>query len=176
MHTRCEGIVYVPEDHVVEERYECNKCRLGENGSMWLKSLLNDGVKKIKNKSTEILRRLTEIKIQIEKKETEDSMCGLRQIKLKESLKVLKLDPAVYHGGDFEGKAIQTMLDCVRDEKFVILQCVSYKKEVYLKFKRALKTLREVSDLFKSKIEHFNDDQIKSVKEICKNWGKKLVS
>ena len=67
--------------------------------------MLNDGVKKIKNESREILRRLTEIKIQIEKKETEDSMCGLRQIKLKEYLKVLKLDPAVYHGGDFEGKS-----------------------------------------------------------------------
>ena len=73
-------------------------------------------------------------------------MCGFRQTKLKESLKVLKLDPAVYHGGDFEGKAIQTMLDCVREETFVILQCVSDKQEVYLKFKRALTTLREVSD------------------------------
>ena len=88
----------------------------------------------------------------------------------------MKIDPAVYHGGDFEGKAIQKMLDCVRDEEFVLLQCVSDNQEIYLLFKRALTTLQEVSDLFKSKIEHFNDDQIKSVKEIFENWGKKLAS
>ena len=59
-------------------------------------------------------------------------MCGLGQTKLKESLKKLKIDPAVYHGGDFEGKAIQKMLECVRDETCVLLQCVSDKQDIYL--------------------------------------------
>ena len=49
---------------------------------------------------------------------------------------------------------------------------MSDKQEVYLKFNRALTTLKEVSNLLKSKIEHFNDDQMKSVKEVCENWGK----
>ena len=70
------------------------------------------------------MRRLTEINIQIEKKENEDSNCGKRQLQLKESLKILKIDPAIYHGGDFEGKAIQKMLDCVREEHFSLLNCV----------------------------------------------------
>ena len=118
------------------------------------------------------MRRLTEINIQIEKKENEDSNCGKRQLQLKESMKILKIDPAIYHGGDFEGKAIQKMLDCVREEHFSLLNCVLDKPETYAKFKRALITLREVSDLFKSKIEHFDDEQIESVKEICEKWGK----
>ena len=59
-------------------------------------------------------------------------MCGLRQTKLKESLKNLRIDPVVYHGGDFEGKAIQKMLECVRDETCVLLQCVSDKQDIYL--------------------------------------------
>ena len=67
---------------------------------------------------------------------------------------MLKKDPAMYHEGYFEGKAIQKMLDCVREEHFSLLNCVLYKPETYKKIKRALITLHEVSDLFKSKIRH----------------------
>ena len=73
-------------------------------------------------------------------------------------MKQMKINPAIYHGGDLEGKAIQKMLDCARDESFTILNCVLDKVELYRKFRRALTTLYEVSDVFKSKIEHFSDD------------------
>ena len=52
------------------------------------------------------------------------------------------------------------------------MNCVLDKPETYAKFKRALITLREVSDLFKSKIKHFDDEHIETVKNICENWGK----
>ena len=169
VHARCEGIVYVPFDYVVDEAYICKTCRLGEGGREWLEKAIEDGITQIKN--FEIMRRLTEIKMRIEKLENEDSKCGKRQTKLKESLKKLKIDPAIYHGGDFEGKAIQKMLDCSRNEEFELLHCVSDKEELHSKFKRALTTLQEVSDLFKSKIEHFDDQQIEAVKKICEKWG-----
>ena len=93
----------------------------------------------------DIMIRLTEIKIQIEKIENEDLKCGERENRLKESMKKMKINPAIYHGGDLEGKAIQKMLDCARDKSFTILQCVSDQIEHHEKFQRALTTLHEVS-------------------------------
>ena len=87
-------------------------------------------------------------------------------------MRQIKINPAIYHGGDFEGKAIQKMLDCARDGSFTILQCLSDKQNLYKKFKRALTTLHEVSDTFKSKIEYFTDEEIEVVKNLCENWGK----
>ena len=65
----------------------------------------------------------------------------------------MKINPAIYHVGDLAGKAVQQMLDCARDGSFIILQWGSDKIELHGKFKRALTTLHEVSDIFKSKIE-----------------------
>ena len=48
-------------------------------------------------------------------------------------MKKLKINPAIYHGGDFEGKAIQKMLACARDKTFTLLQCVSDKPELHKK-------------------------------------------
>ena len=62
----------------------------------------------------------------------------------------LKINPARYHGGDFEGKSIQEMLNCSRRKTFEILDCISDKKELYDKFKLALKNIKQVSDLFKT--------------------------
>ena len=87
-------------------------------------------------------------------------------------MKKLKINPAIYHGGDFEGKAIQKMLDCARDKTFTLLQCVSDKPELHKKIKKALTTLHEVSDIFKSKIEYFSDDDIKVAKILCEKWAK----
>ena len=87
IHARCEGIVYVPFDYVVDEAYICKTCRLGEGGREWLEKAIEDGITQIKNENFEIMRRLTEIKMRIEKLENEDSKCGTRQTKLKESLK-----------------------------------------------------------------------------------------
>ena len=169
VHKRCEGIV---QDYLEPECYICKKCMIGKDGSEWLEQVIKDGIKKVSDDSRDIMRRLTEINIQIEKEEHEESKCGERQKKLKESMKKLKINPAIYHGGDFEGKAIQKMLDCARDKTFTLLQCVSDKPELHKKFKKALTTLHEVSDIFKSKIEYFSDDDIKVVKILCEKWGK----
>ena len=80
---------------------------IGKDGSEWLEQMIKDGIKKVSDDSRDIMRRLTEINIQIEKEEHEESKCGERQKKLKESMKKLKINPAIYHGGDFEGKAIK---------------------------------------------------------------------
>ena len=81
-------------------------------------------------------------------------------------------NPAIYHGGDLEGKAVQKMLDCARDYSFTILHCLSDMTDLHKRFERALTTLHEVSDIFKSKIEHFDDDEIEIVRTLCENWGK----
>ena len=134
VHNRCEGIVYVPENYIEPETYVCKKCTLKEGGDKWLEKVLNDGIELITDKNRDIMRRLTELKIQIEKTENEDFKCGEREKKLKESMKIMKINPAIYHGGDFEGKAIQKMLDCARDKSFTILQCVSDHVELQKKF------------------------------------------
>ena len=172
VHARCEGIVYVPFDYVIDEAYTCKTCRLGEGGRKWLEQDIKDGITKIRNDNLELMRRLTEIKIQLEKLENEDSKCGKRQRQLKDALKILKIEPAIYHGGDFEGKAIQKMLECCRNEQYELLQCVSDKEELYNKFKQALTTLQEVSDILKSPIEHFNEQKVEAVKQICEECGK----
>ena len=171
-HNRCKGIVYVPENYIEPETYVCKKCTLKEGGDKWLEKVLNDGIELITDKNRDIMRRLTELKIQIEKTENEDFKCGEREKKLKESMKIMKINPAIYHGGDFEGKAIQKMLDCARDKSFTILQCVSDHVELQKKFEWALTTLHEVSGIFKSKIEHFNNEEVEIVKTLCENWGK----
>ena len=171
VHKRCEGIIHVPQDYLEPECFICNKCRIGKEGSAWLEQITKDGIKELSNESREIMRRLTEINIQIEKEENEESKCGERQRKLKESMKEMKINPAIYHGGDFEGKAIQKMLDCARDKTFTILQCVSDKPKVHERFEKALTTLHEVSDIFKSKIEYFSNEEIKVVKDLCEKWG-----
>jgi len=63
------------------------------------------------------------------------------------------------------------MLDCARNGKFVLLDCISDKPELYEKFKRALTTLQEVSDSFKLPIEYFDDSDINTATSICERWG-----
>ena len=69
------------------------------------------------------------------------------------------------------------MLDCARNgpknenPTFELIDCVKDKPEVHGKFKRALTTLREVSDTFRMNIENFDDDAIALVKDICEQWG-----
>ena len=172
VHNRCEGIVYVPHNYVEPEIYTCKKCNFELQGDEWLEKELKEGIKMVTDENRDIMRRLTEIKIEIEKIENEELKCGERENKLKESMKIMKINPAIYHGGDFEGKAIQKMLDCARDKSFTILQCVSDQAELFEKFQRALTTLHEVSDLFKSKIEYFDDEEVEIVKTLCENWGK----
>ncbi len=56
--------------------------------------------------------------MKIEQLEEVDSKCGERQRQLKQSMKDLKINSAKYHGGDFEGNAVQETLNCARDETF----------------------------------------------------------
>ena len=136
VHNRCEGIVYVPHNYVEPEIYTCKKCNFGLQGDEWIEKELKEGIEMVTDENRDIMIRLTEIKIQIEKIENEDLKCGERENRLKESTKKMKINPAIYHGGDLEGKAIQKMLDCARDKSFTILQCVSDQIELYEKFQR----------------------------------------
>ena len=49
------------------------------------------------------------VSMEIETLEEEKSLIGPRKRKLAESCKKLGINPAIYHGGDLEGKAVQTM-------------------------------------------------------------------
>ena len=69
-------------------------------------------------KKVELLKaKHNNTKIDIERLEEEESNIGPRQKKLKESGKKLGINPAIYHGGDLEGKAVQTLLITARIEK-----------------------------------------------------------
>ena len=172
VHNRCEGIVYVPANYIEPETYTCKKCTFGNGGNEWLEKSLIEGISLVADENLEIMRKLTEIKIQIEKAENEDIKCGERENKLKESMNEMKINPAIYHGGDLEGKAVQKMLDCARDHSFTILRCLSDKTDLHKRFERALTTLHEVSDIFKSKIESFDEAEIEIVRTLCENWGR----
>ena len=109
--------------------------------------------------------------MKLEQLEEVETKIGDKNAKLKKSCKELHLNPAKYHGGDFEGNAIQQMLYCARNQKNSLLNCISDQQDVYQKFKRALTILQEVSGSLKMPIESFDDHGINLVKTICKRWG-----
>ena len=63
---------------------------------------LKERVESLKNKHNNV-------SMEIETLEEEESLVGPRERKLTESCKKLGINPAIYHGGDLEGKAVQTM-------------------------------------------------------------------
>ena len=82
MHNRCEGIFFVPDDYMEPEEYTCKMCISEVWNNKSLEESLKDGVKLVSNDNSDIMRRLTEIKIHIEKAENEDSKLGERQKQL----------------------------------------------------------------------------------------------
>ena len=71
---------------------------------------LEEKVEKVKDKHNTL-------EMDIERLEEEESAIGPRQRQLKESCKKLGINPAIYHGGDLEGKAVQTLLDSARKQR-----------------------------------------------------------
>jgi hypothetical protein len=171
LHVRCEGLILIKDDENLPEDFECEGCKTGTRNKDWLKDRLEQNHENLDHVTHELNVEETKLAMKISKLEEFDSKIGPRQRKLKESMKIMKLNPAKYHGGDFEGKAIQELLECVRNKSFEIIECIADKPELYAKFKRAFTTLREVSDTLRL-IKHFNKGQeIESVKLLCEKWG-----
>ena len=116
-----------------------------------------------------LIVELTKLKMAIEF--AEDDTSGVREKMLKDACKSLNLNPARYHGGDFEGKAIQKMLDCARNQKYELLDCIKDKPDLYGKFQRALSTLQEASDSLRRGWDDFEDSEVDIVRRICERWG-----
>ena len=55
-------------------------------------------------------------------------------------------DVARYHGGDLQGKQVQKLLDCARNETFEILDCIKDLDSLHAKYLTALTCLANVSD------------------------------
>ena len=105
---------------------------------------LKERVESLKNKHNNV-------SMEIETLEEEESLVGPRERKLTESCKKLGINPAIYHGGDLEGKTVQTMLNCARKpHKFELLECLEDKADEREKYVRALSTLTKVSDALKT--------------------------
>ena len=105
--------------------YECRSCATELGNERWLEKQLEEELSKLSysiHENSEGLRRLS---MKIDYLENQVSEVGPRQKRLKESMKNLKLNPARYHGGNFEGKSIQDMLECSRNKSFEILACIS---------------------------------------------------
>ena len=78
--------MYVPTNYIEPETYTCKKCTFGNGGNEWLEKSLIKGISLVADENLDIMRKLTEIKIQIEKAENEDIKCGERENKLKDSM------------------------------------------------------------------------------------------
>ena len=103
LHARCEGITLL-DGESLPEIYQCKRCLgFGENEE-WLRGTLKTGKLLFEDKIHEINTEWRELKMKIETLEDVTLKCGVRHSILKRSCKNLKLDPAKYHGGDFEGK------------------------------------------------------------------------
>ena len=173
IHIRCDGLAPIESDFQLPQEYTCNQCRKEVGNKTWLEKTLNETKSKLTTNIHDINTKLTLLNMRVEKLEEEDSLCGPRQRKLKLAMKMLKINPARYHGGDFEGKSIQEMLQCSRDGDFKLLDCISDKEDLYAKFKLALKILQQVSDIFKTTDKTFFDDEdVKKVKQLCEAWGR----
>ena len=173
VHVRCEGLVPIDADERMPENYVCEKCRTGFGNKSWIETKLEKEKLQLTVKIVKVERQISELKMNIEKVELEDSKCGPRQKMLKESAKSLNVNPARYHGGDMEGKAVQDLLKCARDKSFEILKCISDKPTEKAKFERALTNLQRVSDVLKNKdMGTFDDEDMVAVRSICEQWGK----
>ena len=171
IHIRCEGLTPIDENYQLPEKYMCNACVNKSGNKVWLHETLIKAQSNLTLKIRELSKNLNEVKMKIEDLEERDSNCGKRQKILKQSCKNLNLNPARYHGGDFEGKAIQQLLSCASDGTFSILECISDKPTEEAKYKRALTNLYQVSHMLKSPIETFDDDDLITVRAICEQWG-----
>ena len=115
IHLRCEGKIL--EDDCLPDEYECEQCRTGDGNKIWLEEKVKDRKVNLEKKVELLKAKHNNIKMDIERLEEEESNIGPRQKKFKESCKKLGINPAIYHGGDLEGKAVQTFLDSARIEK-----------------------------------------------------------
>ena len=173
IHVRCEGLVPVDADERMPENYICERCQTGSENKSWIETKLKSEKVQLTVQIVKLERQINEIKMKIEKAELEDSKCGPRQKMLKESAKSLNVNPARYHGGDLEGKAVQDLISCAQDGSFEILRCISDQPIQKAKFERALTNLQRVSDMLKNKnIESFDDEDMVTVKSVCEQWGK----
>lgn len=64
--------------------------------------------------------------------------------------------------------------ECSRNKSFEILACISDKHDTHESFKKALRILQQVSDLFKTPREDFHDDEIIKIERLCQMWGEHM--
>ena len=103
LHHRCEGIVLLDGEELPNS-YDCKKCLGFGINSVWLQGTFKSGKLLLEDQIHSINTELRNINMKIENLEEVESKCGVRLAKLKEACISLKLNPAKYHGGDFEGK------------------------------------------------------------------------
>ena len=171
IHLRCEGKIL--EDNYLPDEYEWEKCRTGYGNKTWFEEKVNDRKMNLEEKVEILKAKHNNITMDIERLEEEESIIGPRQKKFKESCKKLGINPAIYHGGDLEGKAVQTLLDSAREKrKFEILECLVDKPDEREKYVRALSTLAKVSDALKTQFnDAYDDDDVMLIKRWCEEWG-----
>ena len=172
IHLRCEGIAQINEDEELPEGYECGQCEKKKPNHQWIKEALITKNEEFTQKQLSINLQITSVKAEIDHNEhIEETVSGPRQRKLKAAMKKLG-DVARYHGGDLQGKQVQTLLDDARNETFEIIDCVKDQKVLHDKYSAALTCLANVSDALKTEGDDFDETDIEMVTEICQSWGK----
>ena len=167
---RCEGKIF--ENECIPVEYKCEQCKTGFGNTAWLEDKIAERKVYFEEKVEVLKEKHNDIMMNIDILEEEESKIGPRQRKLKESCKKLGINPAIYHGGDLEGKAVQTMLNCARKPKnFELLECLKDRPIEREKYVRALSTLAKVSDALKTPMADFDDEDIFQIKQWCEEWG-----
>ena len=99
MHLRCEGRIL--EEECLPDNYECEQCKTGVGNINWLEEKIHERKTNLEETVQKLKKEHNDVLMEIEGIEEDESKIGPRQRQLKESCKKLGLNPACYHGGDF---------------------------------------------------------------------------
>ena len=173
IHVRCEGLGLTEEVLELAHEYECVKCKKGLGNRRWIQEALEKRIMELCTVKSNLSTKLTNNKAKINIHENIEAECiGPKQRQLKEAMKVLG-DVARYHGGDLQGKQVQKLLDNARGEaEFKLLECISDDEVLHSKFKNGITILANISDALKMPLETFDDQDVKVIGDMCKEWGK----
>ena len=148
------------------------KWLLKKPNQQWIQEKLIAKNQEFTQNQLSINLQITSLKAEIDYNEhIEETVSGPRQRQLKAAMKKLG-DVARYHGGDLQGKQVQTLLDDARNETFEIIDCVKDKKVLHEKYSSTLTCLANVSDALKTEGDDFDEADITMITEICESWGK----
>ena len=91
--------------------YVYKKCTIGQGNESGWRTQCMKIIKHLKEKVDDLKHKHNGIEMELETFKEQESAMGPRNRKLKDACKKFGINPAIYHGGDLEGKSIQKLLN-----------------------------------------------------------------